>query len=250
MTGRKDAQVTIAVPSLNQGRYLNETLASIFSQNLPVEVFVMDGGSTDNSVEIIKQWAPKLAGWRSYEDGGQAAAINEGIAKGSAPYVCWLNSDDFYYPGGLNKLLGSLKDQPERQFSYGNCWTVSTRSKILAPYLTFPFSPWLFANFCSIAQPATLVTRRAWEKANGLNEDMQMAFDYDLWWRLYKEYGKPSYCRSFVAATRMHKDTKTANRTDLHYEESMDIVRQYWGSVPFKWRATLPFMKMIHRLNK
>jgi glycosyltransferase involved in cell wall biosynthesis len=238
------------VPSLNQGRFLNDALTSIFEQNLQVEVFVMDGGSTDNSLEIIKKWGHKLAGWRSHPDNGQAAAVNEGITRGSAPYVCWLNSDDFYYPDGLAKLLNALKDQPDKQFTYGKCWTVSDKGKKLSPYLTLPFSPRLFANFCFIAQPASLVTRAAWEQAKGLDENMQMAFDYDLWWRLYKAYGKPAFCKNFVAATRMHKDTKTANRTDLHYQESIEVVKHHWGSVPLKWRAALPAIKMLHKLNK
>ena len=79
---------------------------------------------------------------------------------------------------------------------------------------------------------------------------LQMAFDYDIWWRLYKEYGKPAFCRSFVAATRMHKDTKTASNTELHYKESIDIVNRNWGSIPYKWRTALPVMKMIQKLNK
>lgn len=84
--------VTIAVPSFNQGPFLDDALASIFQQKIPVEVYVLDGGSSDNSLEIIRKWELRLAGWRSHADDGQAAAINEGIAQGSAPYVCWLNS--------------------------------------------------------------------------------------------------------------------------------------------------------------
>lgn len=243
-------QVTIAVPSLNQGQYLDETLSSIFQQDLPLEVFVLDGGSTDNSLDIIRKWEPKLAGWRSRIDNGQAAAINEGIAQGTAPYVCWLNSDDYFYPGGLKKLVQTLKDQPERQYAYARCWAVTKSGRKFSPYLTLPFSPRLFANFCCIAQPATLITRAAWERAKGLNKNMQMAFDYDLWWRLYKEHGKPAYCRKFVAATRMHKGSKTAMQTDLHYSESIDVVKHNWGSVPFKWQVTLPFAKMIQKFNK
>jgi glycosyltransferase involved in cell wall biosynthesis len=245
-----DANITIAVPSFNQGRYLNDALASIFEQDLPVEVFVMDGGSTDNSLEIIKQWEPRLAGWRSHTDTGQASAINEGISRGTAPYVCWLNSDDFFYPGGLKKLVDALRDHPDKQFTYGKCWTVSGKGKKLFPYLALPFSSRLFSNFCFIAQPATLITRDAWVKAGGLNENLQMAFDYDLWWRLFEKYGKPLYSREFVAATRMHKDTKTATQTDLHYQESIDVVNRNWGSVPVKWRVALPVMKMIRKLIK
>jgi len=245
-----DAQVTVAVPSFNQGQYLDDTLSSIFKQNLPVEVFVLDAGSTDNSLDIIHKWEPKLAGWRSHIDKGQAAAINEGIAQGTAPYVCWLNSDDFYYLDGLKKLTHTLENQPEKQYAYARCWAVSKSGRKLSPYLTLPFSPRLFANFCCIAQPATIIRRTAWEHLNGLNEDMQMSFDYELWWQLYKEYGKPAYCKSFVAATRVHKNTKTANLTDLHYQESIDVVKRNWGSVPLKWRTARPLVKIFHKLNK
>ena len=245
-----DAVITVVVPSLNQGRYLEQALVSIFQQAVPLEVFVMDGGSSDVSLEIIKRWEPKLAGWRSRPDDGQAAAINEGIARGAAPYVCWLNSDDFYYENGLKNLLEILEKNPTFQVAYGRCWAVSRKGKKVVPYITLPFWPQLFANFCFIAQPATLITRPAWEHAGGLDKNMQMAFDYDMWWRLYKAYGKPAYCRQWVAATRMHKGTKTTNQTELHYRESIDVVKRNWGPVPFKWRAALPVMKMIRKLNK
>ncbi len=243
-------QVTVAVPSFNQGQFLDETLSSIFQQEVPVEVFVLDGGSTDNSLDIIRKWESKLAGWRSYADQGQAEAINDGIAQGSAPFVCWLNSDDHFYPDGLKNLIKTLMDQPAKQFVYANCWSIIKSGRKLSPYLTMPFSPRLFANFCFIAQPATLIRRAAWEQSRGVNEDMQMAFDYDLWWRLYTEYGKPAFCKNFVAATRMHKDSKTTKHTELHYKESIETVNRNWGCVPIKWRLALPAMKIIHHLNK
>jgi glycosyltransferase involved in cell wall biosynthesis len=210
----------------------------------------MDGGSTDNSLEIIKKWEHSLSFWRSHPDHGQAAAINEGISKGTSPYVCWINSDDYFYPGGLTAILETLMASPEQQFSYGRCWTVSETGKKLAPYLTLPFSPWLFANFCLIAQPATLITRHAWEQIKGLNEDMQMAFDYDLWWRLYRTFGKPRFCKSFIAATRMHENTKTATRLEQHYKESIEVVSRNYGRVPIKWKAALPLMKVIRKSKK
>lgn len=245
-----DAKITVAVPSFNQGRFLDHALRSIFEQDLAVEVFVMDGGSTDNSVDIIKQWEHKLAGWSSGPDDGQAAAINEGIKRGSAPYVCWLNSDDYFFEGGLKQLLDSLQEHPARPFVYSRCWTVSETGKKLMPYLTPPFSRRLFANFCFIAQPATLITRTAWKQVDGLNADMQMAFDYDLWWRLYRTFGEPEYCKKFTAATRMHKDTKTANRVELHYKESIDTVKTNYGALPLKWHIFLPFMKLVRKYNK
>src|SRR6478609_185631 len=105
--------VTIAVPSYNQGRFLHDALTSIFDQGLPVEVFVADAGSTDGSVDVIKTFESRLAGWR-----GQAAAINEGIAGGTAPYVGWLNSDDTVLAGGLRRLVDTLERHPGAPAAY------------------------------------------------------------------------------------------------------------------------------------
>ena len=233
---------------MNQGQFLDATLASIFQQNVPVEVFVMDGGSNDSSLDVIRKWEPKLAGWRSGKDKGQAAAINEGVSLGSAPYVCWINSDDFLYPEGLAELLGAMQGEAPTAMAYGRCWTVNREGKKISPYITMPFSPRLFANFCFIAQPGTLISRAAWEDAGGLNADMHMAFDYDLWWRLFKSYGAPIYCRRFVAATRMHEDTKTAKQIELHYKESSELVQRHWGKIPVKWRVMLPIMRLIRKI--
>ena len=100
--------VTIVVPSYNQGIFLDKCLDSIFAQNIPVEVFVMDGGSKDNTLEVIKKWEYKLQGWRSRKDEGQSAAINEGMKLGTAPYCCWLNSDDYFLEDSLSLLLDSM----------------------------------------------------------------------------------------------------------------------------------------------
>lgn len=248
-TRATDPLVTIAVPSFNQGRFLEQALGSIFEQDIPAEVFVMDGGSTDGSVDVIRRFEPRLAGWRSEPDEGQAAAINEGIAQGTAPYVCWLNSDDFYYPGGLRRLVQLLASEPDCSLVYAKCWTVSKTGKKVFPYVTMPFWPWLFANFCFIAQPATLITRSCWEQLGGLDSKLELAFDYDLWWRIHHRSGKPAYLRSFVAATRAHESTKTATQTELHYKESMEVVRRFRGSVPIKWRAAMPLARLFHRLQ-
>ncbi len=234
--------VTIAIPSLNQGRFLNAALESIFLQGIPVEVAVLDGGSVDGSIDIIRKWEKQLVYWRTAPDKGQSVAINEGIRRGTAPYVCWLNADDAFLPGGLNTLVEALQRSPECPAAYGKCWTINENGRRLLPFLTTPFSSWLLSNYCFIAQPACLVRRSAWEAVEGVDESLDMALDYDLWWRLYRHAGAFHYVRRFVAATRMHRQTKTTRRRADHYMEAMEVVRRHTGKVPLKWYASWPFM--------
>lgn len=234
--------VTIAVPSFNQGDFLHAALGSIFTQNIPVEVFVLDAGSSDHSVEVIKRWAPQLAGWRSRKDAGQAAAINEGVRSGSAPYVCWLNSDDYYLAGGLMRLVTALDKSPGFPAAYGRVWNVDVRGSKIKPYWTVPFSRRHLANRCFISQPGTLIRRSAWERVGGVDEHLRMAFDYDLWWRLYLQFGELLYVDAFVAANRRHDKTKTTINRREHYREAMNLVRRHYGRVPVKWYLARPVM--------
>lgn len=233
--------ITVAVPSYNQGRFLDDALKSIFDQNLPIEVFVLDGGSTDNSLDIIHKWKDRLSGWRSHPDDGQAAAINEGIALGSAPYVCWLNSDDWFLPGGLQELLQSLQSNPDSPAVYGQSWNYVEKSGKRYPVWVEPFTERRLALRCIISQPASLIRRTAWESIGGVDGSLHMAMDYDLWWRLYKNFGPLHYLETFVAVNREHEDTKTKTLRRRHYSEAMKVVRKYHGKVPLKWWLFQPY---------
>jgi hypothetical protein len=241
VTGTAEPLVTIAVPSFNQGRFLDDALASIFEQQVPVEVFVLDGGSSDNSVEVIRKWERQLAGWRSHADGGQASAINEGIKLGRAPYVCWLNSDDWFLSGGLSKLLRALQAHVEAPAVYGRAWNVVQKTGRRTPVWVEPFAEDRLALRCIISQPATLIRRSAWNAVGGVDESLHMAMDYDLWWRLYKQFGPMHFVDDFVAVNREHEDTKTKSLRRRHYREAMAVVRKYHGSVPLKWWLAQPY---------
>jgi GT2 family glycosyltransferase len=233
--------VTVVVPSFNQGRFLDDALSSIFQQQCPVEVFVLDGGSTDNSVDVIKKWAPRLAGWRSGTDEGQAAAINEGIAMGSAPFVCWLNSDDWLLPNGLKTLLAALHLNPGTPAVYGRSWNVVQKTGKQSPVWVEPFDEARLALFCIVSQPATLIRRSAWAAVGGLDATLHMAMDYDLWWRLYKQIGPLRFVDDFVAVNREHEATKTRSFRRRHYQEAIAVVRKHNGRVPLKWWLAQPY---------
>jgi len=236
-----DPLITIAVPSYNQGCYLDAALASIFEQNIPVEVFVLDGGSSDNSVDVIRKWENRLAGWRSHKDEGQAAAINEGIAKGSAPYVSWLNSDDWLLPDALTKLMRALEHDRQAPCAYGRSWSFIEKTGKMRPTWVETFNEQRLAFRCIISQPATLIRRSAWEKIAGVDGSLHMAMDYDLWWRLFKTEGPLLFVNEFIAVNREHVDTKTKKFRRRHYQEAMAVVQKHHGKLPIKWWLAQPY---------
>ncbi len=198
-----------------------------------------DGGSSDGSLEIIKKFAPQLAGWRSHPDAGQAAAINECIARGRAPYVCWLNSDDMLMPGGLAALLRVLEADPSLPAVYGRAWNLIEGTQEKSPVWVEPFDIRRLARRCIISQPATLIRRSAWEAVGGLDENLHLVMDYDLWWRLYRNSGELRFVDHFAAINREHADTKSRNNRFEHYREGVAVVRRHSGFVPW-WAKLIP----------
>lgn len=233
--------VTIAVPSFNQGRYLNDTLKSIFDQQLPIEVYVLDGGSSDNSIDVIRKWESRLAGWRSHADDGQSAAINEGVAMGRAPYVCWLNSDDWLLPNGIKKLVNQLEKNQNAPAVYGRTKNFVQSTSSFTNVWVEQFNVERLAFRCIISQPGTLIRRSVWEAVGGLDPNLKFSMDYDLWWRLYKKFGNLCFFDDFVAVNRVHEGTKTRNYRQQHNDESVSIVKKYNGKVPLKWMLLRPY---------
>jgi glycosyltransferase involved in cell wall biosynthesis len=241
--------VTVAVPSYNQGRFLDAALRSIHAQDVPVEVFVADGGSTDSTLGVIGEWEHLLAGWRSHCDAGQAPAINEAVAQGSAPYVCWLNSDDWYLPGALARLVDACERAPDAPMAYGRAWNVVHETRRCHPVWVEPFSERRMALRCIVSQPATLIRRTAWEAVGGVDATLHMAMDYDLWWRLFRRFGAPCFVDEWLAVNRIHPDTKTNTARAAHYREAIRVVRRHHGSVPLKWWLAQPYAVWFRSLR-
>lgn len=234
-------KITIAVPSLNQGSFLEQALASIAQQDVSVEIMLADGGSCDNTPDVIKHWQARLGWSRSARDNGQAAAINEAIAQGTAPYVCWLNADDTYLPHGLKILVDYLDRHPDVPAVYGRVWNTDEQGRPTRPYWTNAFSEWRLAQYCFIAQPGTLIRREVWQAVGGLDENLHLVMDYDLWWKILRRFGPLSYVSEFVATNRVHGLTKTSSQRRRHYQEAMGTVKRYTGHIPLKWYLAWPW---------
>jgi glycosyltransferase involved in cell wall biosynthesis len=234
------SRCTVVVPSLNQGRFLDATLTSIFAAGDAVQVGVMDGGSSDGSRHILERWRPRLAWLQIAPDGGQAAAINAGMERARTPFVAWLNADDLYLAGGLDKLCDVLSANPHAPAAFGRAEVIDATGRRIGQYSTERFDRDRFARRCFIAQPATVIRRSAWCAVGGLDASLAMAMDYDLWWRLSESFGSLAYCDEAVAATRAHLATKTIRYPVAHYREAFGVLRKHYGRVPMYWFAKAP----------
>lgn len=235
--------VAVVVPNLNQGSYLEEALVSIISQDgIDIYLAVLDAGSSDNSRSIINKYEKYIHYWRSHQDDGQAAAINEGVFNlPKTDYVCWLNADDVFMEHGLSDMVQFLEKHKNLVMVYAQAYITDMNNTIIQSYPTEDFSISALSNNCIICQPATLIRREVWEKVEGVNPSFHMCMDYDLWWRI-SEQGKLGYLRKYTAFSRDHKNTKTRNNQELHFSEAFNLLKKYLGYVPWGWVKSYAIM--------
>ena len=179
-------RITILTPSLNQARFLEKAILSVLEQGYPhLEYVVMDGGSTDGSVDIIRRYADRLTYWQSQPDGGQSAAINAGFARSSGEIMGWLNSDDRLAPGALQTVAAFFNAHPDSDWCAGTGTVVDARGRQLGDTipagLDFETLAQWFDHF--ICQPSVFWRRSLWDRVGPLDERLHLAMDLDLWLR-------------------------------------------------------------------
>lgn len=226
-------KISIITPSYNQGQYIDETIKSVLDQDYPnIEYIVVDGGSNDKTVEILKSYG-KTINWISEKDNGQTDAIKKGFEMSTGELIAWLNSDDVYLPGAVSRAVDFLRNHPEVALVYGKSYYIDSQGKRVGEYPTGPFDPKLLPEFNFISQPSVFFRREAYISVGGLDADLHYSMDYDLWSRLSKEYVL-EYIEDYLSLYRLHGESKTvAERHQLdNSKETLELTLKNFGRAP------------------
>lgn len=244
-------KISIITPSFNQGRFLSQCIESVLSQDYrPMEYIIIDGGSNDQSVEVIRRYADSLTYWTSEPDNGQSNAINKGFSRATGELVAWLNADDFYLPGALHKVAQAWCKTPGRPFYFGDGWRVDERGRRLANF--FPDGRILFnhqalvmgLNF--ILQPSSFINRAILEQIGSLNASLHYGMDSDLWLRLAAQ-GTPGTISHPLSATREYGQTKTSTGSFARVEELRQIAQRHAG-LPMTPGTICYWLDTLHKM--
>jgi glycosyltransferase involved in cell wall biosynthesis len=224
-------KISVIVPSFNQGTFIEETFRSLLSQEYPLlEIIVIDGGSTDQSVKIIKTYEAQLAFWISEKDSGQSEAINKGFRKATGEIITWLNSDDCYEPGTL-KFIGKLfMEQPGVSIVHGKSilFGKGMKDKVIGLDEDIPLHDY-FA-FMRFPQPSSFFRRDALLQALPVNEALHYAMDFDLVVRMLLNGNGIKRVPEILSRYRLHDSSKSNNQPAFLREWTV-IVANFFGAV-------------------
>lgn len=204
-------KISIVIPSYNQGCFLEETLQSVLDQSYnSVEVIVIDGGSQDQSQEIIRKYEDKLTYWISEPDTGQSDAINKGFAQASGDIITWLGSDDLLLPGALQTVSDAFTQYPDTSLVHGDTVYLYSSGKRVKAKISSNGFPYKYLSGMAFAQPSSFFRRSSLEKVSFLDETLHYGMDYDLMVRLF-DFGKTQQLSTFLSVYRYHPQSKSTN---------------------------------------
>ncbi|HSE96596.1 MAG TPA: glycosyltransferase, partial [Methylomirabilota bacterium] len=227
--------VSIVTPSYGQARFLGRTIASVLGQSYPdLEYIVIDGGSTDGSVDLLQQHGDRIR-WTSEPDRGQSHALNKGFARARGEILAYLNADDVLAPGAVERAVTYLRDHPACDMVYGRAWFIDERDRLLEPYPTAPFSFERLMDDNCVCQPATFWRRRIAERVGGFDESLHIALDYQYWIRIVLAGGRIDYLPEVLALSRRHTEAKTWADRERTYSEIFTVCRRLTGRVSLSY---------------
>ena len=216
--------VTIITPSYNQAPFLEETLRSVITQDYPkVEYLVVDGGSTDGSIEIIKNHEKEISWWVSEKDKGQAEAINKGFQRAGGEIIGWLNSDDTYQPGVLREVVEEFESDPAIVLVYGDVRAIDETGGVINHIRYGDWSLGDLMEFNIIGQPAVFFRRQSLRNAGFLDPKYHLLLDHHLWLRIAQQGKMVHFSREWASA-RFHREAKNISSASLFGEEAYRIL--------------------------
>jgi glycosyltransferase involved in cell wall biosynthesis len=240
--------LSVITPSRNSAEFLEDALLSVVCQQGPrVEHIVVDGASTDNTVDILKRFSQVQ--WISEPDQGQSDAINKGFLHATGDLMGWLNADDYYLPGGLEAIARAGQEHPEADVIYGDCVFVDSAGKIVRSKVEHAFDPAILMYFgCYIPSTSTFIRRRVIESGSLLNCDYRVCMDFEYFARLAHAGCKFHYVPRFIAAFRWHGCNVSLKEVDRRAEERHKVQRRFGGGEYSL--STLKFLADIHRAKR
>jgi glycosyltransferase involved in cell wall biosynthesis len=253
--------LSIITPSYNQGEFLAETIESVLSQagDFYLDYIIIDGGSKDNSVEVIKHFEDSLKlgqrpitcrgityRWLSEQDRGQTDALVKGFRMACGEIFGWLNSDDTYLPGALQAAAAHFKSNPDSALLYGDANYCDAAGSVIGRYRTEPFEYEKLAYFNFICQPSAFFRSEVYLAVGGLDEKLQFALDFDLWVRIARHY-PCHYLPQVFALYRLHESSKTVRDDTLfeNAEEALQLSLKYfaWAPLTRVYNACNPYCR-------
>ncbi len=243
-------KISIVTPSFNQADYLEETIRSVLLQNYPnLEYIIIDGGSTDGSVEIIKKYEPWLTYWVSEPDRGQSHAINKGIKVSKGKILLWLNADDICLEDAFKKVASSFNNSPKVKMIIGQAFVIDENSKVIGE-MKSSFLSWIDAATIptnKIRQVSTFFSRDLFDDFGSINEDLFIAMDTELLLRFSKQ-NPPLILKEYLTAFRVHAEAKSQNNLIIGYEENdrerKKILSDYESIKAYKKNSSKHWLKL------
>ena len=229
---RKDPsypKISVVTPSYNQAEFLERTILSVLNQNYPnLEYIIIDGGSTDGSVELIKKYERYLAYWVSEPDRGQAHAINKGFKMASGELVGWQNSDDVYLTNAFRRIIKEYKSNPWYDVWFGNIYLIDKDDLIIKEMKFIPFSlEHLVFYDWNLSSQGVFWKRNVFEKVGYLDETFQVLFDWDWFIRLGLYGFKFKFVREFLGGYRIHEASKLSMiQGDIRRDSKERVLRK------------------------
>ena len=231
-------KISLITPSLNQGRFIEATIESVLSQDYPnLEYIVMDGGSSDNTLQVLARYSGQLK-WVSEKDDGQTNAINKGLRMASGEILAYLNADDIYLPGTLLRVARLFMERPEVMWVTGQCHIIDEDNQEVRKLITAYKNFWLrFAHPSMllvtdyISQPATFWRSKILDEFGYPDESLHYAMDYEYWLRLYSKY-PPLFIPEYLAAFKIHPHSKTTTtgHKDVFIDEERTAIQRHTNS--------------------